>query len=101
MRDRVGGGSAELAPEESLALAGVSWNWMQRSIHDLCQPLTALQVLLYLGLADGMGDTGGAGKEAALRKTLEDAMVECGKLVLLVRSMQQWVADHEENGSLD
>jgi len=101
VRDRIGEDRGELVSEESLLLAGAGWDWMRTSIHDLCQPLTTLQVLLYLGLAEGGVSQAVAGEESGLRKTLDEAMVECDRLVSVVRSMQQWMAEREKNGSLD
>lgn len=99
VRDRVGGEGNGLAPEEPLALGGPHLEWVRRSIHDLCQPLTALQLLLYMGLAERVGDKAEAAEVVGLRKTLDEAIVECDKLVSLVRSMQQRTTDRNEDGS--
>ncbi len=61
--------------------------WMRKALHDLCQPLTALDCLLYLNsLPDA--DAGDVKDSAALQRAIHDAMVECSKMMELVRSMQ-------------
>jgi hypothetical protein len=52
-----------------------------------------------MGLAERVGDKAEAAEVVGLRKTLDEAIVECDKLVSLVRSMQQRTTDRNEDGS--
>ena len=54
--------------------------WMRGALHDLCQPLTALECRLFLGL----NETG----EAELRSTIKEAIQQCERLISGVRGMQ-------------
>ena len=54
--------------------------WMRIALHDLCQPLTALECRLYLGL--------GEPNEPALRLAMQEAMMQCERLIDGVRGMQ-------------
>ena len=58
--------------------------WMRRELHDLAQPLTALECVLYLGTLEPEG-----GDQAALRRTIDDALVQCGRLMGGVRAIQE------------
>ena len=54
--------------------------WVRGALHDLCQPLTALECRLFLGLLDG--------SEAELRVSVKEARVQCERLIAGVRGMQ-------------
>lgn len=54
--------------------------WVHVALHDLCQPLTALECRLFLGLHE-------EGPEAMLQ-AMKEAMVECERLIDGVRAMQ-------------
>ena len=54
--------------------------WVKDALHDLCQPLTALECRLFLGL--------GATGEEEMRAAMKDAMAQCERLIDGVRGMQ-------------
>ncbi len=59
--------------------------WMVQALHDLSQPLTAMECRLYLGImsSDGPGDA------VELTATVRESLVECERLMARVRSMQE------------
>lgn len=57
-------------------------DWMQVALHDLCQPLTTLECQLFLGSLDPVAE------RAALQEAIRGALVQCARLRLLVRGMQ-------------
>ena len=57
--------------------------WIRQALHDLSQPLTALECRLYLGSMPNESD-----REHDLRETIRDALTECHRLMDGVRSMQ-------------
>lgn len=59
-------------------------DWLSAALHDLCQPLTALECRLFLGLHE-------EGPEAML-EAMREAMVECERLMAGVRAMQSRLA---------
>jgi signal transduction histidine kinase len=74
---------------------------MRRLLHDLCQPLTALECLLYLSsLARPQEMTEGE-ETLALRRTIDDGMVECRRMFSLVRSMQEQLTEDQGAGTPD
>ena len=82
-------GRALLAAEMALAKE------ISIGLHDLCQPLTALQCRLELGKMDATAE----GMEAAIA----DALAECARLNDMVRAMQDRVlhpARHHSVGAL-
>lgn len=54
--------------------------WVSDALHDLCQPLTALECRLVLGLRDGSEDE--------MRVALKESMLQCERLIDGVRAMQ-------------
>jgi len=69
--------------------------WMRKALHDLCQPLTALDCLLYLNSSPGGVDAGAASDPKALHQAIEGAAVECGRMMAMVREMQTRMAADE------
>ena len=61
-------------------MPNVDREWIKDALHDLCQPLTALECRLFLGL----GETG----EAEMRAAMKEAMAQCERLIDGVRGMQ-------------
>lgn len=60
--------------------------WLQKALHDLCQPLTALQCRLFLGT---MTPAGGPQEELAeLRSAVRESLVQCDRMMTHVRIMQ-------------
>lgn len=56
---------------------------LERGLHDMSQPLTALQCLLYLGASGPEGERLGA---------LESGLALCDRLIEQVRAVQEMVA---------
>ncbi len=63
--------------------------WLHKFLHDLAQPLTALECLLYVHRDPVAGESMDA---ALLRLVMEEGLVECGRMMALVRAMQQRMA---------
>ena len=68
-----------------------SSEWMRKALHDLCQPLTALDCLLCLNSMPGL-NTSDDPDSAALQRTIGDAMVQCSRMMEVVRSMQSRIS---------
>ncbi len=65
--------------------------WMEESLHDLCQPLTALQCRLFLAtLAQGTERAG------EMEQAVADALKQCDRAIGLVREMQHRM--HQSEG---
>ncbi len=60
-------------------------DWIREALHDLCQPLTALECRLYLGT---MGEGGGEATADDMRQTIVEGLAECERLMAQVRMMQ-------------
>jgi hypothetical protein len=71
--------------------------WMRKALHDLCQPLTTLDCLLYLSPASGAGEVEDS---KVLHRALEGAAVECGRMITIVREMQTRMAAEEHETRL-
>lgn len=67
--------------------------WMQGALHDLCQPLTALQCRL--ALATLVQKNGREEEVQELRATVVESLVECERLIGHVRRMQTGMSDAE------
>ena len=85
MRERTDGDIRLEAPDWA--------EWMRKALHDLCQPLTTLDCLLYLSTPTGAGQ---AANPAALEQALNEAMVECSRMMTMVRAMQERLAIDED-----
>ena len=57
--------------------------WMRTALHDLAQPLTALECVLFLGT---LAPTPSA---ATLREAIDEALVQCQRMTDGVRAMQE------------
>ena len=57
-------------------------------LHDLCQPLTALQCRLEIGMLHGRPET--------MRATIEEALHECERMNNRVHAMQNLLRDRLE-----
>lgn len=61
-------------------------------LHDLCQPLTAIECRLSIALMDldGVADSRGCAVEAipALRLALEESLTQCRRMMPLMRAVQ-------------
>jgi signal transduction histidine kinase len=68
-------------PEEMTVAIEEEWlAEMGDKLHDLCQPLTALQCRLEIGMLHGRPDT--------MRATMEEALHECERMNNRVHAMQ-------------
>jgi signal transduction histidine kinase len=61
-------------------------SWLRRALHDLCQPLTALDCLLYINREPVTGELL---ETTVLRNVMEEALVESTRMLTLVRQMQE------------
>lgn len=61
-------------------------DWIQDALHDLSQPLTALQGRLFLAM---LHTPGGEQERAELRRAVEDGLQQCERMIVHVRSMQR------------
>ena len=67
--------------------------WLRQVLHDLCQPVMALDCLLSVNREPVAGESLDA---ALLRLVMEEGLVECGRMMALVRAMQQHMAEKAE-----
>ncbi len=67
--------------------------WMRVALHDLCQPLTALECCLYVSTMDIDGERPNV---EDLREAIRAALVECERMMSRVRVMQEKL--HEDDG---
>lgn len=75
------------------AEAGEAEAWLGAALHDLCQPLTALQCRLALG---SLATAGRVGDELTeLREAVRDSLVQCERMLKQVRAMQVYLGDRE------
>ena len=58
--------------------------WMQQALHDLSQPLSAMECHLYLCMMSSTAEM----KTAELADTIRESHVQCERLMAHVRSMQ-------------
>ena len=63
--------------------------WMRQALHDLSQPLTAMECRLYVGMLSSDGEP----DPAELIATIRESLVECERLMAFVRSMQEHLGD--------
>lgn len=61
-------------------------DWIQDALHDLSQPLTALQGRLFLAM---LHTPGGEQERVELRRAVEDGLQQCERMIVHVRSMQR------------
>ena len=55
---------------------------MRRGLHDLAQPMTALQCRLWLGTMEEQSET-------SFRATLDESLRECERMINSLRTMQE------------
>jgi hypothetical protein len=68
---------------------------MRRGLHDLSQPLTALECCLFLGLME-LSQTAEQDQLRLLRTTTEDALVQCRRVMDCVLALQERLAFADE-----
>lgn len=61
-------------------------DWIQNALHDLSQPLTALQGRLFLAT---LHSPGSEEECAEMRHAVEDGLQQCERMMVIVRSMQR------------
>ena len=61
-------------------------DWIQDALHDLSQPLTALQGRLFLAT---LHPPGSEEERAEMRHAVEDGLQQCERMMVSVRSMQR------------
>jgi hypothetical protein len=73
--------------------------WLRQAVHDLCQPLMALECLLFVNKEPVAGEPL---ETASLRNVMEAGLIECRRMLVLVRGMQERMTSSEEvPGSVD
>ena len=82
------------APEASEGVDGATVVWMRKALHDLCQPLTALECGLFLGTMSPDGVRAPRAEE--LVETILQALEQCELLTGQVRAMQDRLQDGTE-----
>ncbi len=73
-------------PLESEATARPDDDWMRHGLHDLCQPLMALECLLFVNREPVEGESLDA---SVLRGVIQEGLVECQRMLVLMQGMQQ------------
>ena len=63
-------------------------SWLQNTLHDLSQPLTALQCRLFLSMLHAPGSEK---ERTEMRHAIEDGLRQCERMMVSVRSMQKYV----------
>ncbi len=63
-------------------------DWMQDALHDLSQPLTALQCRLFLA---AQHTPGGVWEQVEMRRAVEEGLQQCERMIVHIRSMQQYL----------
>lgn len=71
--------------------------WMRKTLHDLCQPLMALECQLYLASLEVENKM--QRDVSAERETFESALHQCQRMIQLIRAaqMQMATADRVES----
>lgn len=59
--------------------------WMRTALHDIAQPLTALECVLFLGTLEPNPSV------ATLRQAIDEALVQCQRMTDDVRTMQRYL----------
>jgi len=76
----------EMAQAVGTAAGAGNTAWMQKALHDLTQPLTALECGLFIGTMSPDGIRGPQAEE--LLHTILEALGQCERVTLQVRAMQ-------------
>ena len=66
--------------------------WIMDALHDLCQPLTALQCRLFLGTYRVEGPA----RNAAMEEAIAEALVQCDRMIEKVRAIQERMHAEDE-----
>jgi hypothetical protein len=62
-------------------------DWVRTAMHDLCQPITALECVLFLGTMSGDGSSTPTAEEAMA--TIRSALEQCERVSARLRAMQE------------
>ena len=85
--------TAETLETVKLERAELERAWLRGALHDLCQPLTALECRLYLGR---MGVDGTPSEKIAeLRVSMDEALRQCERMMTKVRAMQDHLNEQQ------
>jgi hypothetical protein len=75
-------------------------DWIRVALHDLCQPLTALECRLYLATLEAEDlpepHSLASAELRILREAVRDALLECERMMVLVREMQERLNQKEQ-----
>ena len=66
-------------------------SWLQDALHDLSQPLTALQCRLFLSTLHAPGSEE---ERTEMRRAVEDGLRQCERMMVSVRWMQKHVDEN-------
>jgi len=69
--------------------------WLPQALHDLCQPLTALECGLFIGTMSPDGIRSPRAEE--LLATILEALAQCERITTSVRTIQARIADQNSN----
>jgi hypothetical protein len=72
---------------------------MRKALHDLCQPLTTLEGLLYVQTLTRGSSGEPVASDAELWRSIDDALQECNRMFTIVRTMQDRLADDRPNAA--
>jgi hypothetical protein len=67
--------------------------WMRKALHDLCQPLTTLEGLLYLQTLTRGNREEPVSADNEVWQAIDEALHECNRMFAIVRVMQERLAD--------
>jgi len=67
--------------------------WLRSALHDFAQPLTTLECGLFLSTLNPDQDA------RALRQTIDEAMVQCRRMLVCFRAMQEQLSTASGNSS--
>ncbi len=81
-------------PVDSVEVGEIDDAWLRQGLHDLCQPLTALECLLYVNREPMPGDSLEAG---LLRSVMAEGLIECGRMLVVVRELQDRMAERKQD----
>lgn len=68
--------------------------WMRETLHDLCQPLMALECQLYLASLEVENET--QRDLSAQRAMFESALHQCQRMIRLIRAAQMQMANADQ-----
>ncbi len=76
-------------PSPSAKARAIDLEWIRVALHDLSQPLTALECLLYINTLPPHGVGRAQAGPEVLQQTMAEALLECTRMMRMVRTMQE------------